>query len=58
MKQPLGKKTYEDIMGKGENSGNQHFLFFPLHFQIFSQANLKLSDTFQLFLSHIFHLPK
>ena len=25
----LGKKPLESIVGKGENSGNQHFLLFP-----------------------------
>ena len=24
----LGKKPYENIVGKGENAGNQHFLLF------------------------------
>ena len=25
----LGKKFFENILGKGENAGNQHFLLFP-----------------------------
>ena len=25
----LRKKTFENIVGKGENAGNQHFLLFP-----------------------------
>ena len=25
----LGKKTFENIVEKGENAGNQHFLLFP-----------------------------
>ena len=25
----LGKRPFENIMGKGENAGNQHFLLFP-----------------------------
>ena len=29
------KKTSEDIVGKGENAGNQHFLLFPQCFQPF-----------------------
>ena len=31
----LRKKPFENIVGKGENAGNQHFLLFPqcfLHF--------------------------
>ena len=26
---PLGKKAFENIEGKGENAGNQHFLLIP-----------------------------
>ena len=29
----LGKKPFENIVGKGENAGSQHFLLFPLCFQ-------------------------
>ena len=25
----MGKKPFENIVEKGENAGNQHFLFFP-----------------------------
>ena len=25
----LKKKAFENIVGKGENAGNQHFLLFP-----------------------------
>ena len=31
------KKTYQNIMGKGENAGNQHFLLFPPCFLPFSK---------------------
>jgi hypothetical protein len=27
---PLGNKAFDNIAGKGENAGNQHFLLFPL----------------------------
>ena len=27
------KQTYENIVGKGENAGDQHFLLFPRCFQ-------------------------
>ena len=30
-------KPLENIVGKGENAGNQHFLLFPLCFQPFSK---------------------
>ena len=26
---PRDKKAFENIVGKGENAGNQHFLLFP-----------------------------
>ena len=29
------KKPFENIVGKGENAGNQHFLFFPQCFLLF-----------------------
>ena len=31
----LGEKLFENIVGKGENAGNQHFLFFPQCFLLF-----------------------
>ena len=31
----LGKKPLENIVGKGENAGNQHFLLFPQCFLLF-----------------------
>ena len=32
---PLEKKALENIVGKGENAGNQHFLLFPQCFLLF-----------------------
>ena len=26
---PQGKKAFENLVGSGENAGNQHFLLFP-----------------------------
>ena len=31
----LRKKPFENIVGKGENAGNQHFLLFPQSFLSF-----------------------
>ena len=28
----LEEKAFENIVGKGENAGNQHFLLFPQYF--------------------------
>ena len=32
---PLEKKAFENIVGKGENAGHQHFLLFPQCFLSF-----------------------
>ena len=34
------KKTLENIVGKGENAGNQHFLLFPQYFLSFPNQML------------------
>ena len=34
------KKAFENIVGKGENAGNQHFLIFPQYFLPFSKQVL------------------
>ena len=35
----LEKKAFENIVGKGENAGNQHFLLFPKCFSILPKTN-------------------
>ena len=45
----LSKKPFENIVGKGENAGIQHFLLFPQCFRPFP----KHISTFQ---SHLFFL--
>ena len=42
----LEKKTSENIVGKGENAGNQHFL-------LYQQCFLPVPEIFQFF-SHIY----
>ena len=54
-------KPFENIVGKGENAGNQHFLIFPQYFlpvlQRISVRKLHLflssADAFNLGLSKI-----
>ena len=41
------KKTFENIVGKGENAGNQHFLLFP-------QCFLPVPKQISIFQSHLF----
>ena len=43
----LYKNPFENIVGKGENAGNQHFLLFP-------QCFLPFPKEFSNFLSHLF----
>ena len=41
-------KPFENIVGKGENAGNQHFLLSPLCFLSFPKTNFNFSVTFCL----------
>ena len=36
----LRKKPFENIVGKGENAGNQHFLLLPQCFSILSRREI------------------
>ena len=42
----LKKKTFENIVGQGENAGNQHFLLFPHSFSTLPKTNFSFSVTF------------
>ena len=37
---PEKEAFFENIVGKGENAGNQHFLLFPQCFLVFPEQNL------------------
>ena len=52
----LKKKSFENIVGKGENAGNQHFSPFPTMFSTHSKTNFSLSATFILLSSNAFNL--
>ena len=43
----LKKKAFENIVGKGENAGNQHFLLFPQYFT-------PIPNQISLFELHLF----
>ena len=43
----LGKKPFENIVGKGENAGNQHFLLFLQCFRLFTREKEKEISIFQ-----------
>ena len=40
------KESFENIMGKGENAGNQHFLLFPQCFLPFPKQISTFALTF------------
>ena len=44
------KEAFENIVGKGENAGNQHFLLFTQCFQFFSYVYFVVCKCFQLIL--------
>ena len=46
----LEKEDFENIIGKGENAGNQHFLLFSTMFPTLLKKNFIFSVTF-IFLS-------
>ena len=52
----LFKTPFENIVEKGENSGYQHFLLFPLCFLPFSKPYFKFQVYLQGDLSVILHL--
>ena len=43
-KRPPTKKPFENIVGKGENAGNQHFLLFPQCFLPFTKQISKFQS--------------
>ena len=48
-------KPQEDIMGKGENAGNQHFLLCPI-LTMFSNLNKRNLNIYFLSFAIAFHL--
>ena len=52
----LGKKPFENIVGKAENAGNQHFLLFP--FSTHLKTNCNFSVAFNLSSAHAFNLDQ
>ena len=54
---PLRKKPLENIVGRGENAGNYHFLLFPQS-SYPSQTNFKFLVSFILSSANAFNLNK
>ena len=51
----LEKKPFENIAGKEENAGNQHFLLFPHCFLLWEKKKMLVISIF--FFSHIVFYP-
>ena len=54
----LYKKPFENTVGKGENVGNQHFLFFSTMFSTLPKTNFYFSVTFILLYANAFNLDQ
>ena len=52
-----GKKTFENIVGKEEKAGNQHFLLFPQCFLSY-ETTLMCWVTFDMSSANAFSLGK
>ena len=52
----LRRKAFENILGKGESAGNQHFLLFPQCFLPFPKQSFLV--TFDLLFANAFNLDK
>ena len=54
----LNEKAFENIVGKGENAGNQHFLLFPQCVQPFPKRFLVFRPNFFCRLQNAFILDQ
>ena len=50
------KEAFENIMGKGENAGNEHFFPFPTMFSIRPKTEIIISATFNLSSAYALNL--
>ena len=46
------EKPFENIVRKGDNADNQHFLLFPTMFSTLHKTNFEFSVTFILLCAH------
>ena len=54
----LKRKAFENIVGKEENAGNQHFLLSPQCFFILPKPNFNFLVTFILLSANAFNLDQ
>ena len=52
----LRKRPFKNIVGKGENAGNQHFVLFPKIFSSHPKINFNFSIAFNLSSAIAFNL--
>ena len=52
----LKKEPFENIVGKGENAGNQYFLLFPTMFSTIPKTNLNFFSNINFMLSKCFQI--
>ena len=50
--------TFENIVGKGEKAGNQHFLIFPAVFSTRSKTEMIILATFDLSSANALNLAQ
>ena len=55
---PWKKKAFENIVGKGENAGNQHFLLFPQCFLPCQRKILTILASLKSSSANAFNLDK
>ena len=52
------RKPFENIVGKGENTGNQHFLIFSTMFSTLSKREIGILATLNLSSANAFNLVR
>ena len=52
------KRAFENIVGRGENAGNRHFLLFPQCFLLFQNTEIIICVTFILLYANAFNLDQ
>ena len=52
------KRPFQNIVGKGENAGNQHFPLFPQFFSTLSRTEIIIFVTFILSFANALNLDK
>ena len=54
----LKKQALENIVGKWENAGNQHFLLFPLCFLLYQREEIVIVATINLLAANALNFIK